>query len=358
MDLQSNHRALGSKVRGSTSGPYLRPSSTSSHLVSSPTSPRKAPQASVTLAYDLGGTKVEVGVVNRSGQILESERVPARTQDGAKELIEQLAQIGLPYLEKYSEIDAIGLASAGPLDPKRGTLLDPTNMFQNGKSLGEVPISSELEKLLERPVYLENDAAASILAEQWVGAASDVENAMVLTLGTGLGTGIICNGQLVRAGRGLHPEAGHIVIGAGDETAPCACGNLGCAEAYLSGSHFERRAKEVFGLDKHLRASQISQKAREKDPKALKAFDDYCDKLAIAITSYVVLYAPEKIIFAGSFAKAGDLFIEPTQEKLVPLLERRRVGVDLFPELTISPLKNHSGILGGAKVVWDLTQAS
>jgi glucokinase len=138
------------------------------------------------------------------------------------------------------------------------------------------------------PVRLENDAAAAILAEYWIGAAKGIRNAMILTLGTGLGTGIICNGELVRAGHYFHPEAGHIIIKMGDETAPCGCGNLGCAESYLSGRNFARRARARFG-NSSLSGKDITDLARKGDPRALAAFEEYARLMATVIHNFVVL---------------------------------------------------------------------
>ena len=165
------------------------------------------------LSYDLGGTKVAVGVITDQGVILESTRQPILLENGKDAVLNQLAQLGHHYLERYPEIHRIGIASAGPLDPLRGELLDPTNFSSlEGGRWGRVPLTEILQNRLERAAFLDNDAAAAVLAEHWLGAARGIQNVMVLTLGTGLGTGIICNGNLVRSGRFLHPEAGHLIL--------------------------------------------------------------------------------------------------------------------------------------------------
>jgi glucokinase len=195
---------------------------------------------------------------------------------------------------------------------------------------------------------LENDAAAAVLAEHWIGAAKNYKNAMVLTLGTGLGTGIICNGALVRAGRGLHPEAGHLIVRHGDQSAPCGCGNLGCAEAFLSGRNFGRRAKQKFA-DSELTSKDIADLARKKDPRALAAFEEYSQIMATTIHNYVRIYCPEIIVFTGSFADAADLFIPHTERYLAERLARE---VELLPKLAISTLNNEAGLIGGAYVAF------
>jgi glucokinase len=303
------------------------------------------------LAYDIGGTKVAVGVVNARGKVLEEIREPIRVAEGKAAVLKQLADLGKQLITRHHGIGAVGIASAGPLDPAKGLLLDPTNFTSVEGSWGRVPITRILSTRLKLPVFLENDAAAAILAEHWIGAAKGHKNAMILTLGTGLGTGIIANGQLVRSGRELHTEAGHVIVKFGDQSAPCGCGNLGCAEAYLSGRSFSRRARVSFGSSE-LNAKDITELARKGDPRARAAFEEYAQIMAIAIHNYVVLYAPEVIVFAGSFAAAHDLFTKSTKDHLKRLLARRRVGVDLMPKLRVSSLHNQSGIIGAAHVAY------
>lgn len=301
------------------------------------------------LAFDLGGTKIAVGAIDAQGKVLEEIREPALFAHGKEAVLGQMVSLGTRLLATHRGIKRIGVASAGPLDPERGVLLDPTNFASEKGHWGKTPISAILRKQLKLPVSLENDAASAILAEHWIGAARKVQNAMVLTLGTGLGTGILCNGELVRAGQQMHTEAGHLILNATDVTAPCGCGNLGCAEAYLSGRNFSRRARARFG-DPTLDAKAIAQKARARDPRALAAFDEYAQYMALAIHNYAVIYAPELVVFTGSFADASDLFLDATQRKLEPLLVRRRDGVDFMPRFAVSTLHNQAGLIGAAYV--------
>lgn len=301
------------------------------------------------LAYDLGGTKVAVGVVDARGRILKETRVPVVIEQGKAAVIRQLADLGKELLREFPGIKAAGVASAGPLDPEKGVLLDPTNFTGPKGPWGKVPLAKLLSAKLKIPVYLENDAAAAMLAEHWIGAAKGYDNAMILTLGTGLGTGIFLNGELLRAGRQLHPEAGHLILRHNDKTAPCGCGNLGCAEAFLSGRNFTRRARPRFA-NPSFTAKDIADLARKGDPRALAAFEEYAEIMAIAIHNYVVIYCPEIIVFTGSFADAADLFLPSTREHLKKYLARRRIGVDLMPKLKVSELENKAGLIGGAYV--------
>lgn len=305
------------------------------------------------LTYDLGGTKIAIGVVTSQGKVLKELRTPALFAEGKKAVLDQLVELGQSILKDHPSIQKAGVASAGPLDPVKGILLDPTNFASSKGAWGKVPLAEILSKKLKIDVTLENDAAAAMLGEHWRGAARGYQNAMILTLGTGLGTAIISNGELVRAGRHLHTEAGHLIIQAHDSSAPCGCGNLGCAEAYLSGRNFSRRARTRFG-NATLTAQDITELARKKDPRALAAFEEYAEMMAIAIHNYVVIYAPEIIVLTGSFAQAAGQFLPSTRHHLLRLLKRRRIGIDLIPKLKVSTLHNQAGLIGAAWIA--LTQ--
>lgn len=302
---------------------------------------------SQVLAYDLGGTKVAAGIVTPKGEVIEEIRMPVKMALGKNIVLKQLVEIGKDLLGKYPRVKKIGIASAGPLDPIKGLLLDPSNFKdKNNKTWGKVPISSYIEKNLRRKTYIENDAAAAILAEHWIGAAKNYQNAMILTLGTGLGTGIVANGKLVRAGRNLHTEAGLMIINGDDESAVCGTGNFGSAEAYLSGRNFERRFNTKYG--KNLSGHAIAELAKQGDFAAKEAFREYSYYFAIAVYNYVMLFAPEVIILTGSFAAASQLFLKDSQTELKKLLARRRKGVDLLPKIIISRLHNQASLIGGA----------
>jgi len=306
----------------------------------------------LALGFDLGGTKVMAAVVNHKGKVLQRLRQPTNIFGGPEGLVEQLADLGQKLIEEYPEVGEVGIASAGPLDPIKGLLLDPTNFLnKQGEGWGVVPLTQPLSEKLGRKVYLDNDAAATAVAEKWVGTAKNCDNFVVLTLGTGVGVGTFCNGRLMRSGHGLHPEASHISIDITDETAPCNCGKLGCVEAYLSGRNFAKRYGKMWGMPE-LRGERIKELGRQGDERALEAFSEYARFLAYAIDSYVVLYAPEKVILSGGFSDAADLFLPQVHPYLEKTLARRRAGVDLFPEVVLSELKDHIGLLGGASIVF------
>jgi predicted NBD/HSP70 family sugar kinase len=303
----------------------------------------------LVLAYDLGGTKVHAGIVNERGKICREVRALIHVERGRDAVLRELTEIGRALLKEFPKAKRVGLASAGPLDIQKGVLLDPTNYLTDGKGWGQVPIVKSLSKGLNRPVLLENDAAAALLAEHWMGVLKKKKNVMILTLGTGMGVGVLSNGVLERSGRMLHPEAGHLIIRADDETAPCGCGNLGCAEAFLSGKNFTQRVRKLT-KQAEITTEEICDEARRGNPKYLSFFDEYARLFAISLNNWIRLYAPEVVALTGSFAQASDLFLPRAEETLEKLLSRLRDGVDMLPQIRLSTLDNRAGLLGAAHV--------
>ncbi len=294
------------------------------------------------IGIDLGGTKIAAGLVRKDGKVLKELKVPSRLHDGWPGLRKQLVEVVKELSVK--KVKAVGIGSAGPLHAPSGMLLDPTNFGWKGAQ--KIHLSRDLSKSLKLPVQLENDAAATVLAERWKGRAGD--NCIVLTLGTGLGMGVICDGRLVRGGRELHPEGGHLLLRAGDPTALCGCGNYGCAEAYLSGKKFDERAEKKFGIK--LKGTEWAAKALQGDPQAGSLFEEYSTLLSEYLHNLIVLYYPKTMIFTGSFAKGHEAFLPQTREKLEELLRRRLLTLPLLPVLRSSKLGNKSGVLGGAYI--------
>jgi len=304
------------------------------------------------LAYDLGGSKLACAVINDAGKILAEVREPVSLAHGPDGLIEQMVKHGKYFLQKFKGIQKAGIASAGPLHPQQGVLLNPTNLSTDGKKWGVFPISDKLGDALDLKVVLENDAAAAALAEHWLGKGKNYENMLLISLGTGLGIGIIVDKQLVSAGRHLHPEGGHIFLKYGDKSAPCGCGNHGCAEAYLSGVNFIQRLSKQWD-EPQLTGEELIERGHNQETKVLNAFAEYSELMAAAIRSYAVLYTPELILFAGGFAKASDLFMEQTHKHLKHLLATRREGMDLLPKLEVSDFCDEIGLLGAAFVAFN-----
>ncbi len=299
------------------------------------------------LCFDLGGTKLRAALVSPKGRILtEAAVVRVRQSEGFKGLIaifqEATEQLGVTA----KDYRKISIASAGPLHPASGVLLDPTNFFTEKKSWGVLPLVKALTKNFKKPVLLENDAAAAVIGEQWKGGHGRAKNILAMTLGTGVGVGVIANGALTRAGRGLHTEAGHIPLDINAKDYPCGCGANGCIEAYLAGSHFAHRLGRLKG--RPISGEEAVALANGGDVWVQEAFKEYGRHLAQAVRTLSVLFAPEVVVISGGFSHAHKLFLEETTQLLPQLMERYRDGIDLLPKIKVSKLQDEAGILGAA----------
>ena len=303
------------------------------------------------LAIDLGGTKVVVAAVQHNGRILESVRERVDFSDEYKSLLGQITRMAHPLIQKYA-LKKGAIASAGPLDPVRGLLLNPTNFKGQSSGWGVVPLGHDLRKKLKIEIAVENDAAAAARAEIWLGAARGQKNAIIVTLGTGLGVGVIANGAVVRSGRHLHTEGGHIIMNMEEKNWLCGCGNYGCAEAYLSGVNFTKNLAKIW-REPGLTGEILKQRALNGDKKAIDAFRLYGERLAVFFCSLCVLFSPEQIIISGGFSNSAKLFLPVTKAKLTSLMKTRRVGVDMMPRIKISKFTDLAGILGAACVALD-----
>ncbi|MEQ1664256.1 MAG: ROK family protein, partial [Bdellovibrionales bacterium] len=187
------------------------------------------------------------------------------------------------------------------------------------------------------------------LAESWMASSKSAQNIIAVTLGTGLGVGVIANGKLVRSGKNLHPEAGHIIISYNEKEWLCGCGNFGCAEAFLSGVNWTNHLAKKWD-EPQLTSEQLVNRARQGDKKVLAEFDLYAERLAAFFTSLIVLFSPQKIVISGGFSHAAELFLPKCETKLLDLLRHRRVGVDLLPAIECSKHPDDMGVLGAAYV--------
>jgi glucokinase len=299
-----------------------------------------------TLCFDLGGTKLACALVDRNGYARKFSRVLVPMSRGFDGVIDAFQAVSREHFST-AQITSVAVSSAGPLDPATGILLDPTNFLTAGQSWGLFPLKDKLNQLFDKPVMVENDAACAVLAEVWKGKAQGFQNVLVFTLGTGLGVGVISNGELVRAGRGLHPEGGHLSMNAWSKRR-CACGARGCAEAYLSGSNFVKEVGSALGLPA-LTGEELVLMAEVKDPRVEEWMQIYAKRLALAIRMFSMIYAPEIVVLAGGFASAAPYFLPRTEELLVPLFKRYSEGVNLLPKVRVSRFKDEAGVIGAAR---------
>ena len=195
---------------------------------------------SLTVGVDVGGTKIAAGLVDEKGRVLARERTESPATD-PPEIVRTIGEL-VRSLAGTETVEAVGVSAAGFVDKARAMVVFAPNLAWRDE-----PLKRFLEEELDLPVVVENDANAAAWGEFTFGAGEDVEDLLMLTVGTGVGGGIVIDGELVRGGFGMGAEVGHVTMVPGGVM--CGCGNLGCLESYASGSALVRVSRELAGAD-------------------------------------------------------------------------------------------------------------
>jgi len=306
----------------------------------------------LTVGVDVGGTKIAAGVVDEQGSLLKTLRRESPASD-SEQIKETIAELVLELAAEHT-VDAVGVGAAGFVDVGRSTVIFAPNLAWRDE-----PLKSELEQRLDLPVVIENDANAAAWGEFAFGAGADVDDLLLVTVGTGIGGGLVLGGQLHRGTFGVAAEIGHFrVVPRGR---PCRCGNLGCWEQYGSGSALVRDAREriVSGApdtrflldlaagDVHaISGPLITQAAREGDPLAVDLLANLGRWLGEGIASLAAVLDPTVVVIGGGVADAGDLLLDPMNY----YCNMNLTGRGYRPPLDIRParLGNEAGMIGAA----------
>lgn len=283
------------------------------------------------LGIDIGGTKVRMGVIDANGHILYEEQIPTIIP-----LYPYLEENVLRMLALRPDISAIGVGTHGFVDPKQGKVIYAAETLPGWTG---TPIKEWLERATGKRVEVENDANVVALAEAKFGAAQGLDRVVVLTLGTGLGGGVLWDGKLLSGGpHGGAAELGHMILY--PNGVKCACGRLGCSEMYVSGTALRRRIKEA-GLT--ITPPELFENAKT-DPAAKQVVEEFTLDLALVISSLQAAFDMEMVIIGGGVSEAADLWMESLQRQLKPVL--------LNPlDIEVARFENDAGILGAALLV-------
>ena len=308
---------------------------------------------SLTIGVDVGGTKVLGGVVDASGRVLASSRRET-PREGGIELTKTIAAVALELMQDHS-ITAVGVSAAGFVSSDRKTMLATPNIADwNG-----VQLDLELTKLIGLPVIIENDANAAAWGEAKFGAGRNQAHMMMLTIGTGVGGGIVVNNELYRGAFGIAAEFGHLRVV--PEGHLCGCGARGCFEQYASGSALRRHAREAIsaspdlarnllargdGTIDGLTGQAITDAAREGDAVALAAFQTTAQYLGAGIASLAVLLDPSCVVIGGGVIDAGEILLAPTREAMKRYMPF--AGKHPYPQIVAAELGNEAGLVGVA----------
>jgi glucokinase len=301
---------------------------------------------------DVGGTKIAGGVVDVDGRILEELKVesPAEDTDAIEDAIGDL----VAELSVRHEIERVGVGAAGYVDKGRGTVLFAPNLAWR-----DVDLRAALEDRVDRPVVVENDANAAAWGEFTFGAGKDVDDLLLVTVGTGVGGGVVLDGRLHRGAFGVAAEVGHLRIV--PNGALCGCGNHGCLEAYGSGTALVRETRAAItsgapgaadlleragGDVEKIDGPFISEAAADGDPLATEQLTRLSTWLGEGIASISAVLDPAVVVVGGGVSEAGDLLIDPLRDAF----ERSITGREHRPVAEIRPaeLGNRAGMIGAA----------
>ena len=287
-------------------------------------------------AVDIGGTKIAVGMVDNSGTVLSQAQAPTDPDhytSGIKSIADMLRETSQ---KAGVELTGIGIGSTGPVDPIRGEFGDVD--FLPGWR-GKSPVR-DLEAIFNVRVALENDGDAAALAEAGWGAGRNRSRLIYVTVGTGIGGGIVLDGQLYRGVNGAHPEVGHHVV---DPAGPeCSCGFRGCWESLAAGPAM------VAWIESHAPAAKrICELAQEGDDVALQAVEHEAYYLGLGLANLINLFTPDAIVLSGSVMKSAPLFLDRIREVI-------RRGCRFVPaektQLTLASLGDDTNLIGAARV--------
>ncbi|RMF83249.1 MAG: ROK family protein [Nitrospinota bacterium] len=312
------------------------------------------------IGVDMGGTNTRTAAITRQGEIVARQEHPTAVEEGREQVVANLVaaihDLCQTVRKEQREVVAIGIGVAGAIKIKEGIVSESPNL----PGWTDFPLRQILTDHLSLPIIIENDANAAALGEYWAGAGRQVENLVCITLGTGVGGGIILEGNIWHGVDGTAGEVGHITLE--PQGALCKCGNRGCLEAYASATALTRMAREAMerGEETLLRtlcqdnaaalsAEMVSQAAQQADRVAQRILERMGRYLGIAIANLANLLNIEMVVVGGKVSQAWDLFIPFTEEEI----RQRAFAVPADRCRVVKAERgDDAGLLGAAYMAW------
>lgn len=315
------------------------------------------------IGVDLGGTNTVFGIVNQRGDVLYDDSIRTQEFSTAEAFVEAGVASLKPLIEKAGGIEQIKAMGIGA--PNGNYYTGSIEYAPNLPWKGIVPLSKMFSDALGIPVAMTNDANAAALGEMIYGVARGMKNFIVITLGTGVGSGIVINGQLVYGHDGFAGELGHVTMVRGAEGRQCGCGRTGCLETYCSATGVARSAREILAkttkpsllreLDpEKITSLDVSIAAGKGDEVAKEIFEFTGKMLGEACADFTAFSSPEAYIFFGGLTKAGDLIMKPIEEAynnhVMPIFK----GKAKF--LVSGLMSSNAAVLGASALGWDIPE--
>ena len=308
----------------------------------------------IAIGIDIGGMSIKGGAVDSNGRVYDKFSMPFVKGEPGEITIRKLAELVKEYIASQhleNKIGGIGIGSPGTIDVANGVVNYANNLGWN-----ELPVARIMQEILPYPVRLTNDANAAALGEAKFGAGKAYETVIMLTLGTGVGGGIIINGKLYEGNEGKGGELGHVVVQVDGEL--CSCGRKGCLEAYASATALIRETKKAMHANRRSLMWKISPEielvggrvafegAAQGDKSAKEVLDNYIKYLGEGILNYCNIFRPNVVVLSGGIANAGKALFDPLNK----YIKDRDYGYKMTPEVKIVPaeLGYDSGKIGAA----------
>lgn len=306
------------------------------------------------IGIDLGGMSAKGGLFSVSGELLCEEKIKTNATDGFEGTVKLLAELSEKLTKQanvdFSAVQAIGVGAPGVVDSRRGVVLRWSNFnWQNA------PLAERLQELTGKKTYIANDANIAALGESKFGATSQYQSSILLTIGTGVGGGMVFDGELIEGYQSAGAEFGHITIREGG--LPCACGRRGCYEKYASASALILQTRHAMVEDLNSQMWEIAEgkienvngrtaflAAKQGDKTAKRVVEQFVGYLSEGIADFVNILRPEAIVLGGGIANEGEALFEPLRRAVN---ERSYVAMDIVPlKIVGAKLGNKAGIYG------------
>ncbi len=307
------------------------------------------------IGVDLGGTNLRTSLLNSQGEVLDRHKEPTRASEGwakvVARLIEEIKNRREKAVRKGFAVAAVGVGAPGVILVDKGIVVKSPN-FPDWNNL---PLKQLLEEALDIPVFIENDANAAALGEQWRGAGRDIRSMILLTLGTGVGGGIILDNKIWHGADGMAGEIGHMTLF--PDGRACSCGNKGCLEMYASARGIVLGYQEAFKAAgsqppaKPVTSEEIYEAARKGNATAVRVMKDMGRMLGIGLASLINIFNPERIVIGGGVKDGWPLFIDAAREEIMQrAFEVPAKRTQIVPSL----LGDDAGMIGAAAVALQL----
>ena len=309
----------------------------------------------VYIGFDVGGTGVQVGVVNEKGEILCKGNMVTRTDIPFADQVKAMADCALDTLARsgytLDDVKSLGAGVPGVVDPRTGNIAFCPNLGWK-----DAPFAQEMQKNINKPIFIDNDATVAGLAENVAGVSAGAHSSVFLTLGTGVGGGIVIGGEVWSGSHGVGSEIGHMVIALDGNQ--CNCGNRGCLERYCSATAIILAAREAVkdctdtviwqkceGDPMKINAKIVFDAAKEGDALGVKLFNDYVKALANGVVSIINFLDPEVIALGGGVSKAGDFLLDAVRAEVAKLVMYKTLP---YARIELAKLGPDAGIIGAA----------